>query len=87
VSIVGVSLNMALPFPMALVLLKKLTVRATVAAIPATWPRLLDLLQSGRLAPDAVFTHYLGLGEAPAAYRMFDAHDPGVLKIMLDPSR
>jgi len=87
VSIVGVSINMALPFPMALVLLKKLTVRATVAAIPATWPLLLPLLASGRLSPDPVFTHHLGLSEADAAYRMFDARQPGVLKVMLDPSR
>jgi 2-desacetyl-2-hydroxyethyl bacteriochlorophyllide A dehydrogenase len=87
VSIVGVSINMALPFPMALVLLKKLTVRATVAAIPATWALLLPLLASGRLSPDPVFTHHLGLSEADAAYRMFDARQPGVLKVMLDPSR
>ena len=35
VSIVGVNLNMALPFPMALVLLKSLTVRAVFAPYPA----------------------------------------------------
>ncbi len=87
VSVVGVSVNMELPFPMALVLLKKLTLRATVAAIPSTWPRLLSLLAAGRLRPEGVFTHHLGLSEAPLAYRMFDAHEEGVLKVMLDPAR
>jgi 2-desacetyl-2-hydroxyethyl bacteriochlorophyllide A dehydrogenase len=87
ISVVGVSLNMELPFPMPLVLLKKLTLRATVAAIPSTWARLVSLLAAGRLRPDAVFTHHLGLSEASLAYRMFDAHEEGVLKIMLDPSR
>jgi threonine dehydrogenase-like Zn-dependent dehydrogenase len=86
VSIVGVNVNMALPFPMALVLLKKLTVRATVAAIPSTWAALVPLLTSGRLRPDGIFTHRMGLSEAPEAYRRFDAHEPGVLKILLDPT-
>jgi alcohol dehydrogenase len=87
VSVVGVSVNMELPFPMPLVLFKKLTVRATVAAIPSTWQRLVSLLAEGRLRPDPVFTHHMGLSEAPLAYRMFDAHEKGVLKIMLDPAR
>ena len=86
VSIVGVNVSMALPFPMAQVLLHKLTVRATVAAIPGTWPTLFPLLASGRLRPDDVCTHRIGLSQAAEAYRMFDAHQEGVLKILLDPS-
>lgn len=86
VSVVGVNVNMALPFPMALVLFKALTVRATVAAIPSTWPRLLALLAAGRLHPETVFTHRMRLSEAARAYQMFDAHEEGVLKILLDPS-
>lgn len=85
VSVVGVTVDMALPFPMALVLLKKLTVRATVAAIPGTWPALLALLAAGRLRPESVFTHRMGLSEAPLAYAMFDARQEGVLKILLEP--
>ncbi len=86
VSVVGVNVNMAMPFPMALVLLKNLTVRAAVASIPSTWGPLLALLRAGRLRPDAVCTHRLGLAEAPRAYAMFDRHDEGVLKIVLDPT-
>ena len=87
VSIVGVSTSMEVPFPMVLALLRNLTVRATVAAIPRSWPTLLPLLVSGRLRPDGIVTHRLGLSEAPRAYRMFDERTDGVLKVVLDPSR
>ena len=85
VSIVGVTMNMALPFPVAAALFKKLTIRLTVAAIPATWDTLTALLVSGRLRPEGIFTHRLGLSRAAEAYRIFDRHADGVLKVMLDP--
>jgi len=87
VSIVGVNVSMALPFPMAAALLKALTVRVTVAAIPSTWRALFALLASGRLRPEGIFTHHLGLSEASGAYEMFDRHEDGVLKVLLDPTR
>ncbi len=86
VSIVGVTVNMALPFPVAEALFKKLTIRLTVAAIPATWDPLMALVASGRLRPEGIFTHRLGLSRAPEAYRIFDRHDDGVLKVLLDPT-
>jgi alcohol dehydrogenase len=87
VSVVGVSVNMAFPFPMVLALLRGLTFRVTLASIPSTWDTLVPLLATGRLVPDDVVTHRLGLSEAPEAYAMFDAHAEGVLKVVLDPTR
>jgi len=87
VSVVGVSVNMAFPFPLVLALLRGLTFRVTLASIPSTWDTLVPLLATGRLAPDDVVTHRLGLSEAPEAYAMFDAHAEGVLKVVLDPTR
>jgi threonine dehydrogenase-like Zn-dependent dehydrogenase len=86
VSVIGVTLNMALPMPMGLVFLRALTLRATMASIPGTWDALLPLLESGRLQPAPVFTHRLGLSKAPDAYRIFDNHEDGVLKVLLDPT-
>jgi 2-desacetyl-2-hydroxyethyl bacteriochlorophyllide A dehydrogenase len=86
VSVVGVNLNMALPFPMGLAFFKRLTVRAAIAAIPKTWPTLVPLLQSGAIVPDAIFTHHLPLSEAPRGYELFDAHDDGCRKVLLDPT-
>ena len=86
ISVIGVNLNMALPFPMALALMKRLTFRVTLAAIPTTWPALFPLVASGKLHPEDVFTHRMGLSEAAEAYRIFEAREDGVLKVLLDPT-
>jgi threonine dehydrogenase-like Zn-dependent dehydrogenase len=86
VSVIGVNLNMAFPFPVPVALMKRLTFRVTIAAIPTTWPALFPLVASGKLHPEDVFTHRLGLSEAAEGYRIFDAREDGVLKVLLDPS-
>jgi alcohol dehydrogenase len=86
VSIVGVNLEMALPFPMAVVFLKSLTVRAVFAPIPGTWPALVPLVLSGRFELTETFTHHMGLSQAADAYSLFDSRTDGVLKVLLDPN-
>jgi 2-desacetyl-2-hydroxyethyl bacteriochlorophyllide A dehydrogenase len=87
VSVVGVNLGMALPFPMALALMRRLTFRVTLASIPSTWDSLVPLIASGRLSPEEVFTHRMALSAAADAYRIFDERTDGVLKVLLDPGR
>jgi threonine dehydrogenase-like Zn-dependent dehydrogenase len=87
VSIVGVNLSLALPFPMGLVFLKSLTVRAVFAPVPGTWSALVPLVQSGRLSGlGDTFTHHMGLSQVPEAYELFDSRSDGVLKILLTPN-
>lgn len=86
VSVVGVSSNLAHPFPMVIAMVKGITFRICVADIPSTWDNLIPLVASGRLHPEDVFTHRMGLSEAPEAYRMFDAKADGVVKVLLDPN-
>ncbi len=87
VSVVGVNLTMDLPFPMALVFLKSLTLRTIFAPIPGTWSSLVPLVQSGRLAGlGDTFTHRMDLSQAPAAYELFDSRADGVLKVLLAPN-
>lgn len=85
VSVVGVSLNMELPFPMAVAMFKGVTFRICVADIPSTWDALIPLVASGRLHPEDVFTHRMALSDAADAYRLFDSREDGVLKVLLDP--
>jgi threonine dehydrogenase-like Zn-dependent dehydrogenase len=85
VSIVGVSFNIALPFPMIVATLKRLTIRPMLASIPSTWDTLVPLLTNGTLRPDGIFTHRMGLSEAAVAYELFD--DRSALKVLLDPKR
>ncbi|MGK2948776.1 MAG: zinc-binding dehydrogenase [Acidimicrobiales bacterium] len=86
ISVIGVNLNFAFPFPIPVALMKRLTFRVTLAAIPTTWPALFPLVQSGKLKPEEVFTHRMGLSEAAEGYRVFDAREDGVLKVLLDPT-
>lgn len=87
VSVVGVNMNFQMPFPFPVALMKRLTFRVTLASIPTTWSALFPLVASGRLKPEEVFTHKLGLSEASEAYRIFDTREDGCLKVLLDPSR
>jgi 2-desacetyl-2-hydroxyethyl bacteriochlorophyllide A dehydrogenase len=86
VSVVGVNTNLAFPFPMALALMKGITFRIGICPVPGFWRELLPLVAEGRLRPEFVFTHRLGLSEGAAAYELFAARRDGVLKVMLDPT-
>jgi threonine dehydrogenase-like Zn-dependent dehydrogenase len=86
VSIVGVNLSLALPFPMGLVFLKSLTVRTIFAPVPGTWPALVPLVQSGRLQVADTFTHRMQLSQVAEAYDLFDSRRDGVLKVLLLPN-
>jgi threonine dehydrogenase-like Zn-dependent dehydrogenase len=86
VSIVGVNLSLALPFPMGLVFLKSLTVRTIFAPVPGTWPSLVPLVQTGRLRLTDTFTHRMELSQVAEAYDLFDSRRDGVLKVLLFPN-
>ena len=87
VSIVGVNLSLDLPFPMGVVFLKSLSVRAIFAPVPSTWASLVPLVRSGRFRDLAdTFTHRFGLSEVRQAYELFDSRADGVLKVLLTPN-
>lgn len=86
VSVIGVNPNPAFPFPMMQALLSRLTFRVTLASVPSTWDALIPLVASGRIHPEEVFTHRMPLADAPEAYKIFDSHADGVLKVLLDPA-
>ncbi|MDQ2649075.1 MAG: alcohol dehydrogenase catalytic domain-containing protein [Actinomycetota bacterium] len=87
ISVIGATMSMGLPIPTLLMFMKRLTLRATVASIPQTWDALIPLVAAGKLHPEEVFTHHMGLSEAADAYRIFNAREDGVLKVLLDPTR
>lgn len=86
VSVVGVNVRMDFPFPLGLALMKDLTFRMGLCPVPESWPALIPLVASGRLAPERVFTHRMALSEGSEAYRLFAERRDGVIKVLLDPS-
>ena len=65
------------------VLFKDITIRAGVASVRGQWPNLIPLLQHGRLKAEGLFSHQMDLADGAEAYRLFDAREDGVIKIMM----
>lgn len=70
--------------PMLKVLFKDITIRAGVASVIDQWPHLIPLLQHGRLKAEGLFSHTMDLSEGAEAYRLFDAREDNVVKIMMN---
>ncbi len=87
VSVIGANLGATYPFPLGLAFLRDLTFRIGLCSVQRTWPQLIPLVESGRIRPEEVVTHRMGLSEVADAYRLFDSRVDGVLKILLDPTR
>lgn len=87
VSVVGVSRNGAFPFRMEAAQTKELEFAIGLCSAQRELRALIPLAAAGRLAPDWLITHRLGLSEGPAAYVMLAARSDGVGKVVLDPSR
>lgn len=68
--------------PMNQLIYRNLTVRAGIAPVPEMWADLIPLLQSGRLRGDGLFTHRLPLSDGAEGYRLFDAREDDVLKVL-----
>lgn len=85
VSCIGVNQSMDFKFPMAVAFIKGLTFRTGTCSVPEHWAELVPLVQAGKLTPEATISHHMDLTEGAEAYRMFDAREDGVMKIVLRP--
>ena len=70
--------------PMRDIIYRNLTVRAGIANVVAQWADLVPLLQNGRIKGEGIFTHRMNLSDGAEGYRMFDAREEGVMKIMFE---
>lgn len=72
--------------PLMSILYKNATIRAGVAPVTLMWENLVPLLQQGRLKAEGLFSHTMDLSDGTEAYRLFDARDDNVVKIMMNVS-
>lgn len=70
--------------PMMMLIYKNITVRAGIAPVPQLWSALVPLVQQGRLRADGLFSHHMSLSDGAEAYRMFDAREDGVVKVLME---
>ena len=84
ISVVGASQNPDFSFPMASAFWNGLRFHTGLCPVRLYWDELILLIQSGRLKPERVVTHHMGLSEGEKAYSLFDSLKDGVIKIVLD---
>ena len=72
-------------FPLGQLMDKGLKVQGGQAYVHEVIDQLLDMVQSGKLRGDDLFTHTLPLEEAPYAYSIFNKKEDGCLKVLLKP--
>jgi threonine dehydrogenase-like Zn-dependent dehydrogenase len=84
VAVIGVILA---PFevPWPILFNKNLTLRTGLVNPQVFIPRLIPLIEQGRLDPTEIISHRLPLQEGREAYEMFAAHRDNVLKVVLEP--
>lgn len=90
VSVVGISEQLTVPFPIKTATAKNMEFHAGICSAQMEVPHLMRELQRGTLNKQTIsklFTHRMGLSEGPDAYAFFDQRKDGVLKVALDPSR
>ncbi|MBR9909295.1 MAG: alcohol dehydrogenase catalytic domain-containing protein [Gammaproteobacteria bacterium] len=90
VSVVGVSEQASIPFPILEGLRKNFEFHAGICSVQAELPALFKALENGLLDKTALaqmVTHKLPLSLGSEAYALFDARKDGVKKIVFDPCR
>ena len=89
VSIVGVSEQPDIAFPVLDAQFKNVEVYTGVVSVPAELPSLMEALKTNRLNAreiTAPITHHMKLSEGAKAYELFDKRPQGLHKIVLDPT-
>jgi threonine dehydrogenase-like Zn-dependent dehydrogenase len=83
--VVGASQNPIFSFPLASAFWNSLRFHIGLSPVRLHWDELIALFRSGRLNPERVVTHHMGLSEGSEAYRLFNAREDGIIKIVLNP--
>jgi len=85
-SIVGVYPELAQHFPIGLAMNHNLTVRMGGCNHRKYLPKLIRLVASGVIHPEKLLTQRETFGDALEAYRAFEQHKPGWIKVELKPA-
>lgn len=86
VSVVGVITSDLVEIPiMNGIMGKNVTFRAGMVEPQKFIPRLLPMIEQGKLDPSEIITHRMPLENAVEGYRIFANHEENVLKVVLEP--
>jgi threonine dehydrogenase-like Zn-dependent dehydrogenase len=85
VSVIGVYFGFIDKFPFGVAFGKGLTLRMGQANPRKHMPLLLDKIREGAVKPAEIISHRLSLGDAPAAYKIFNDKEDRCTKVVLRP--
>jgi threonine dehydrogenase-like Zn-dependent dehydrogenase len=85
VSIVGVYGGFVDKVPMGSAINRGLTFRMAQTPVQHYLPKLLKLIEDGRIDPSFVITHKVGLEQGPEMYKTFRDKQDGCIKVMMTP--
>jgi threonine dehydrogenase-like Zn-dependent dehydrogenase len=85
-SIIGVYPETAKKFPIGKAMMKNLTIRAGNCNHRRYVPMLVEMVRAGVFDPARILTQIEGLTSAIDAYKRFEEHQPGWIKVALIPA-
>jgi threonine dehydrogenase-like Zn-dependent dehydrogenase len=85
VSIIGVYGGFVDKIPMGSAINRGLTFRMAQTPVQRYLPKLLKLVEEGRIDPSFVVTHTATLEQGPAMYKKFRDKEDGCIKVMIKP--
>jgi threonine dehydrogenase-like Zn-dependent dehydrogenase len=85
VAVIGVLGSPTATLPWFLMFMKNVTLKTGLVNPQIFIPRLLPLIESGRIDPTVIISHRLSLSEGPHGYEIFAGHKENALKVILKP--
>ena len=85
VSVAGVYGGFVDKMPVGAIFSKGLTIRAGQTNVQRYLPKLLRLIEAGRIDPSFVITHRVGLESGPEMYKTFRDKEDGCIKVVMKP--
>ena len=86
VSIIGVYGGFVDKAPMGSAINRGLTFRMAQTPVQHYLPKLMALIEQGKIDPSVVITHRVGLEDGPAMYKTFRDKQDGCIKVVMKPS-
>lgn len=85
IAVIGVLTEPMATLPWLVFFMKNLTVRTGLVNPQVYIPKLMSLIEQGRIDPTAIISHRLPLAEGPRGYEIFAEHQERALKVVLSP--
>jgi threonine dehydrogenase-like Zn-dependent dehydrogenase len=85
IAVIGVLTEPMATLPWLIFFMKNLSVRTGLVNPQSYIPKLMPMIEQGRIDPTAIISHRLTLAEGPRGYEIFAQHEERALKVVMTP--